>query len=99
MNLRFRHRRRRRESSIFQKDGTLPLSCLCDGQEGEIIQLNGGHGLIHRLAEMGLTPGVKVKVARKCVFNGPIEVEVRGVNLALGRGVAARVFVKPLRSE
>lgn len=55
--------------------------------------------MTQRLAEMGLTPGVKVKVMRSCAFGGPIEIEVRNMNLALGRGVAARIFVKPFRNS
>jgi len=57
----------------------------------------GGCGIVRRLAEMGLTPGVEVKLLRKGPFRGPVEIEVRGVALALGYGVAAKVFVKPLK--
>jgi Fe2+ transport system protein FeoA len=45
---------------------------------------------------MGLTPGVEVVVLRKALLNGPIEVIVRGTNLALGYGVAKRIFIKRL---
>lgn len=76
-------------------EAAIPLACLCVGQEAEIVGLEGGRCLTQRLAEMGLTPGVKIKVVRSCAFGGPIEIEVRNTNLALGRGVAARVFVKP----
>jgi ferrous iron transport protein A len=48
---------------------------------------------------MGLTPGVEVKLLRKCSFRGPLEIEVRGVALALGYGVASKVFVRPLKAE
>jgi Fe2+ transport system protein FeoA len=64
-----------------------------------VIKALGGFGLVRRLAEMGLTPGVEVKLLRRCPFRGPLEVEVRGVALALGYGVASKVFVKPLRTE
>jgi Fe2+ transport system protein FeoA len=48
---------------------------------------------------MGLTPGIEVKVLRKCPFNGPVELEVRGVAIALGHGVASKVFVRQLKAE
>lgn len=64
---------------------------------GIIVKALGGFGLVRRLAEMGLTPGVEVKLLRKSSFRGPVEIEVRGVTLALGCGVASRVLVKPLK--
>jgi len=42
---------------------------------------------------MGLTPGTKVTVVKSAPFHGPIEVHVRGSILALGRGMAERIFV------
>jgi len=46
---------------------------------------------------MGLTPNTEVRVMRRSLFRGPIEVEVRGVSLALGYGLASKVLVKPIR--
>jgi ferrous iron transport protein A len=48
---------------------------------------------------MGLTPGTEVKLLRKGSFHGPVQIEVRGVMLALGYGVASKVFVRPLKAE
>jgi len=75
------------------------LTSLPEGAKGVVAHAIGGYGLIRRLAEMGLTPGVEVKLNKKCPFRGPVEVEVRGVTLALGYGVASKIFVKPLRKE
>lgn len=75
------------------------LTSLPEGAKGVIAHAIGGFGLIRRLAEMGLTPGVEVTLTKKCPFRGPVEVEVRGVALALGYGVASKIFVKPLRKE
>ena len=58
------------------------------------------HGVIRdsgfekRLMDMGLTPGTKVTVVRSAPFHGPFEVLVRGSRLALGRGMAERIFVE-----
>ncbi len=75
------------------------LTSLREGEIGVVAYTVGGFGLVRRLAEMGLTPGVKVKVLRRGPFRGPFQIEVRGVALALGHGVASRVFVRPLRTE
>jgi len=77
----------------------ISLTSLFEGEKGIITHAFGGFGLVRRLAEMGLTPGVEVKLLRKGPFRGPLQIEVRGVALALGYGVASRVFVRPLKEE
>jgi len=77
----------------------IELTSLYEGEKGIITHAYGGFGLIRRLADMGLTPGVEVKLLRKCPFRGPLQIEVRGVALALGYGIASKVFVKPLKAE
>lgn len=51
-------------------------------------------GFEKRLSDMGLTPGTKVIVVKSAPFHGPFEVLVRGSRLALGRGMAERIFVE-----
>jgi len=73
---------------------TSSLADLNPGERGIVAFALGGYGLMRRLADMGLTPGTEVTVIRNAPFRGPIEVAVRGVSLALGYGVASKVFVK-----
>jgi Fe2+ transport system protein FeoA len=49
---------------------------------------------MRRLTDMGLTPGVTLTVVKSAPFLGPIEITVRGSRLALGRGMAKRIFVE-----
>jgi DtxR family Mn-dependent transcriptional regulator len=73
------------------------LVSLCDvktGTSAKVSFIRGGHRVLQRLLDMGLTPGTSIKVERSAPFNGPIEVCVRGSKLALGRGIAANVFVE-----
>jgi len=51
-------------------------------------------GFEKRLNDMGLTPGTRVTVVKSAPFHGPLEILVRGSRLALGRGMAERVFVE-----
>lgn len=76
---------------------TSPLISLKPGEKGTVAFAFGGRGVVRRLAEMGLTPGTEVKILRSAPFHGPLEIEVRGSSLALGYGVASRVFVKKQR--
>jgi len=78
----------------------LPLSALMDGESGIITSVKAGFGMGRgwgfkkRLMDMGLTPGTKITVVKSAPFHGPLEVSVRGSRLALGRGMAERIFVE-----
>jgi len=45
---------------------------------------------------MGIHPGDIISVAGAGAFHGPFLIEVHGSRIALGRGVARRVIVKPV---
>jgi len=79
------------------KEEIVKLSDLKRGEKGVVVHVTGGRGLMRRIAEMGFIPGTEVKVLRGAPFRGPIEVLVRGVSVALGRGVASKILVKPVR--
>jgi DtxR family Mn-dependent transcriptional regulator len=80
----------------------VPLTALADGETGTVTFIKAGHGggrgrgwgLEKRLMDMGLTPGTKVTTVKSAPFHGPIEILVRGSRLALGRGMAERIFVE-----
>ncbi|MEM0313979.1 MAG: FeoA family protein [Candidatus Bathyarchaeia archaeon] len=82
-----------------KNDGLTALTDLAEGEKGIVVKALCGFGLARRLTEMGLTPGTEIKLLRKGIFGGPVEIEVRGVALILGRGVASRVLVKPVKEE
>ncbi|MBN2334337.1 DtxR family transcriptional regulator [Candidatus Bathyarchaeota archaeon] len=69
------------------------LSHLKPGEEGKVSFIRGGRHAAQRLMDMGLTPGTYVRVVKAAPFKGPIEVEVRGTSLALGRRLADYVFI------
>jgi len=77
----------------YGKGDVLTLLSLSAGETGEIVSIRGGRGMVQRLMDMGLTPGTRVVVIRKAPF-GPLEISVRGYHLALGRGIANRIWVK-----
>jgi DtxR family Mn-dependent transcriptional regulator len=67
---------------------------LKQGQCGKIFFIRGGHNVLQRLLDMGLTPGTEICVGRVGPLGGPVELSVRGSKLALGKGVASKVFVE-----
>jgi len=54
--------------------------------------MGGGHRVMGRLASLGFTPGVEVTMVQN-YGRGPLIVEVRGTQVALGRREASRVWV------
>jgi Fe2+ transport system protein FeoA len=48
---------------------------------------------------MGLTNGTELIVVNAAPFNGPVEISVRGTTIALGRGLAEKVFVEIENSQ
>lgn len=77
-----------------RKKELISLANLRKGEKGTIRFLRGGIGLVRRLSDMGLTRNTKITVNKTAPFKGPIEICVRGTNLALGRGVANKIFVE-----
>jgi Fe2+ transport system protein FeoA len=76
----------------------VPLTALRQGESGTVTSISAGHGrgwgFEKRLMDMGLTPGTRVTVVKSAPFHGPFEILVRGSRLALGRGMAERIFVE-----
>ena len=69
---------------------------LAMAQPGEIVTVTGiraGWGLQRRLADMGLTSGVQIRVINRQI-SGPVLIDLRGSRVGLGRGVAQKILVK-----
>ena len=76
-----------------RKENLVSLSDLKEGQCGKVFFIRGGHNVLQRLLDMGLTPSTSVSIIKSAPFDGPVEILVRGSRLALGRGIASKVFV------
>jgi len=70
------------------------LSNLKPSEEATVAFVRGGRAACQRIVDMGLCPGTRVRVVNAAPFHGPIEVSVRDTVLALGRGLAAQVYVE-----
>ena len=58
------------------------------GSSATVIAINGTDRISRRLMEMGVVPGVSLEVLKTAPFGDPIEVRVRGYNLAMRRSEA-----------
>ena len=64
------------------------------GTRVRIISFEGGRGLSAKLNQFGLYSGDLARVVRFAPFNGPVLLEVRGMEIALGRNIAERILVE-----
>ncbi len=97
--MQWRHRKHYgKQAAPFPKNAAYIID-LDEGEKAVVARAFGGNRLVRRLTEMGLTPGVEIKVVRKCPFHGPVELEVRGATLALGYGVASKILVKSSKGQ
>ena len=69
------------------------LSELSTGAEAEIRGFRPDCKEVHRLREMGLLPGTRVKLVRWAPMGDPLEIRIRGYNLSLRKHEAENVEV------
>ena len=71
----------------------MPLAMVRPGELVTVMGVRAGWGLQRRLADMGLTPGIQIRVINS-QMPGPVLIDLRGSRVALGRGVAQKVMVR-----
>ncbi|MCU0462445.1 MAG: ferrous iron transport protein A [Bacteroidales bacterium] len=76
------------------KGKSISLADLENGQTGIIISMYDGKKASKRLADLGLKPGTEITVRSRTLFSGPVQIEVNGSRLVLGRGLASKIVVK-----
>ena len=84
---------RREEAANIQVDLSQSyLNRVSAGETVSLISLGAGWGLQRRLGDMGLTPGVEIKVISSG-RPGQAVIEIRGSRMALGHGVTQKILV------
>ena len=64
------------------------------GQSAHIKSIHGGVFITKRLSDLGLRPGKRVTKISGMFMRGPVTVKVGSSNIALGFGMANKVFVE-----
>jgi ferrous iron transport protein A len=67
------------------------LADLQPSETGCIRAITGTDGLSQRLAEIGFTPGQSVQVIRFAPLGDPMQIRIRGFDVALRKQEARRV--------
>lgn len=72
------------------------LTNLPVGESAKVIAVTGNNSVTRRLMEMGVVPGVFVKMIKAAPFGDPLEIRVRGYHLAMRRNEAEHIEVQSL---
>ncbi|HOX23282.1 MAG TPA: FeoA family protein [Elusimicrobiales bacterium] len=72
----------------------LTLAELENGRPAVVETLHGGQHIIRRLAAMGILPGAHILKEEGHGAHGPVVVLVRGARMALGHGMASKIFLR-----
>jgi ferrous iron transport protein A len=70
------------------------LAQLPVGSRAHVARVDGVDEVSCRLMEMGLTPGVELRVVGLAPLGDPLELEVRGYRLSVRKAEAARVEIE-----
>jgi Fe2+ transport system protein FeoA len=71
----------------------MTLKDLSIGAKATVTAVTGNNAATRRLMEMGVVPGVTVKMIKAAPFGDPIEIRVRGYSLAMRKSEAASIEV------
>jgi ferrous iron transport protein A len=71
----------------------MPLAIVQSGRQVRVVAIEAGHRLQGRLANMGLVPGMEIRVLSNSM-RGPFLIEVKGSRIMLGRGMAQKIIVE-----
>lgn len=72
----------------------MTLKDLKPGQQGKVVSIGTKGSIKRRIMDMGVTPGVEVKVVKVAPLGDPIEVHVRGYELSLRKEEAQQIDVE-----
>ena len=69
------------------------LTNLPIGETAKVVSIKGNNTVTKRLMEMGVVPGVAVKIVKTAPFGDPIEIRLRGYSLAMRKSEAEAIEV------
>lgn len=70
------------------------LADMTVGQTARVVAVDGVDEISIRLLEMGLTPGVEIKLLGTAPLGDPLEFELRGYRLSIRKSEASRVAIQ-----
>ena len=72
----------------------MTLRDLKPGQQGKVTSISTTGAMKRRIMDMGVTPGVEIRVVKVAPLGDPVEVNVRGYELSLRKDEATQIQVQ-----
>ena len=69
-----------------------------ENKSAKIVSVNNNNATKVRLAEMGIMPGIDVRMIKKTPFGGPINIKINNYYITLRKGDASLITIKSLES-
>lgn len=91
-----RFKRKSVEEKSYTKVMDANLENLKPTQSGTVISIGNKGPIKRRLMDMGITPGVTVRVVKVAPFGDPIEINIRGYELSLRKDEAEQILIERL---
>jgi ferrous iron transport protein A len=75
----------------------IDLTQMRPGESGIITEIRGGHGLTRKIQSLGIRPGKKITKVSSHFWRGPQTIEIDNIQIAIGFGMAKKIFVQAER--
>jgi len=72
----------------------MKLTNIPSGESAKVTAISGSNQITKRLMEMGVVPGVSVRMIKSAPFGDPLEVSLRGYHLAMRKSEADQIEVQ-----
>ncbi|MDD3089867.1 MAG: FeoA family protein [Candidatus Omnitrophica bacterium] len=76
------------------KDKTVDLNALPSGSSGIVREVKGGRETVLKLESLGIRPGKKITKLSSHFWRGPVTIKVDKSKVAIGHGLAQKVFIE-----
>ncbi|MBN2338859.1 MAG: ferrous iron transport protein A [Acidobacteria bacterium] len=78
----------------MQEGNLVTAAEMADGQRGIVARIEGGQKMLNRLEALGIRPGRKIRKVSSSFLKGPSVIEVEGCSIAIGFGMASRIYAR-----
>ena len=69
-----------------------------ENKSAKIVSVNNNNATKVRLAEMGIMPGIDVRMIKKTPFGGPVYIKINNYYITLRKEDASLITIKSLES-
>lgn len=84
--------------TVSRKESRIPvlksLNDLHPGESGIVSEIKGGQELINRLNALGIRTGKKITKISSMLLHGPVTIQIDRTRVAIGFGMATKIFVE-----